>query len=202
MEIRLNPGQGFGSATRDRPKIRPQTARVARWYRTAIDCLPSYTKARVHLAEIYSSSDRASDAEALLIPAISSGDPEVRWRLADVLASQKRYAEAEVHMQAAQFGFEALLQRHLLAFADHGAEFYAGSGNNRRRAIDLARVNLANRPTLRAFEQAHDIAVNAGDREVASQILAEARRDGGAPPLFGRRVSRSHILGNGKEQPV
>jgi tetratricopeptide (TPR) repeat protein len=43
----------------------PQTARAARWYRTAIDCLPSYTKARVHLAEIYSSSGRASDAEAL-----------------------------------------------------------------------------------------------------------------------------------------
>ena len=39
------------------------------------------SKARVHLAEIYSSSGRAGDAEALLIPAISSGDPEVRWRL-------------------------------------------------------------------------------------------------------------------------
>lgn len=54
----------------------------------------------------------------------------------DVLASQGRYAEAEVHMQAARFGFEALLERHFLAFADHGAEFYAGSGNNSRRAVD------------------------------------------------------------------
>ena len=77
-------------------------------------------------------------------------------------------------MHAAQTGFEALLERHLLAFADHGAEFYAGSGDDPRRALDLARVNVANRPTLRAFEQAHDIAVNAGDREAASQILAEA----------------------------
>jgi hypothetical protein len=39
-------------------------------------------------------------------------------------------------MQAARFGFEALLERHFLAFADHGAEFYAGSGNNSRRAVD------------------------------------------------------------------
>jgi hypothetical protein len=39
----------------------------------------------------------------------------------------------------------------------------------------VARVNVANRPTLRAFEQAHDIAVNAGDMEAASQILAEAK---------------------------
>ena len=171
----------------------PQTARAARWYRTAIDCLPSYTKARVHLAEIYSSSGRASDAEALLIPAVTSGDPEVRWRLADVLASQKRYAEAEVHMQAAQFGFEALLERHLLAFADHGAEFYAGSGNNWRRALDLARVNVANRPTLRAFEQAHDIAVNAGDMEAASQILAEATmRWGSATAFRSSRLAKSH----------
>jgi tetratricopeptide (TPR) repeat protein len=152
----------------------PQTARAARWYRKAIACLPSYTKARVHLAEIYASDGRDTDAEALLIPAISSGDPEVRWRLADLLASQKRYAEAEMHMQAAQAGFGALLERHLLAFADHGAEFYAGSGNDRRRALDLARINVANRPTLRAFEQAHDMAVNAGDRDAASQILAEA----------------------------
>ena len=122
----------------------PQTARAARWYRIAIECLPSYTKARVHLAEIYLASGQSSDAEALLIPAISSGDPEVRWRLADALASQERYAEAEVHMQEARFGFEALLERHLLAFADHGAEFYAGSGNDMRRALNLARVNVAN----------------------------------------------------------
>jgi tetratricopeptide (TPR) repeat protein len=172
----------------------PQTDQAARWYRTAIDCFPSYTKARVHLAEIYSSSGRASDAEALLTPAIPTGDPEVRWRLADVLALQKRHAEAEVHMQAAQYGFEALLERHLLAFADHGAEFYAGSGNNWRRALDLASVNVANRPTLRAFEQAHDIAVNAGDMEAASQILAEATtRWGSAIAFQSSRLAKSHL---------
>ena len=171
----------------------PQTARAARWYRIAIECLPSYTKARIHLAEIYSSSGQASEAEALLIPAISSGDPEVRWRLADALASQKRYVEAEVHMQAARFGFEALLERHLLAFADHGAEFYAGSRNDWRRALDLARVNVANRPTVRAFEQAHDVAVNAGDLEAASQLLSEAtKRWGSAAAFRTSRLTMSH----------
>jgi tetratricopeptide (TPR) repeat protein len=171
----------------------PQTDRAEPWYRKAIDCLPSYTKARVHLAEIYSSSGRANDAEALLIPAISSGDPEVRWRLADLVASQKRHAEAEVHMQAARFGYEALLERHLFAFADHGAEFYAGSGKNWRRALQLARINVANRPTLRAFEQAHDIAVNAGDTAAASQILAEAKmRWGSAAAFRSSRLAKSH----------
>ena len=171
----------------------PEIDRAALWYRAAIGCLPSYTKARVHLAEIYSSSGRASDAEALLIPAISSGDPEVRWRLADVLASQKRYAEADVHMQAAQVGFEVLLERHLLAFADHGAEFYTGSGRNWRRALDLARVNMKNRPTQRAFEQAHSIATNAGDMEAASQILAEAMMQwGSATPFRSSSLAKSH----------
>ena len=171
----------------------PQANRAAQWYRTAIDYLPSYTKARVHLAEIYSLSGQADDAEALLIPAIPSGDPEVRWRLADVLASQNRYAEAGVHMQAAHLGFEALLDRHLLAFADHGAEFYAGTGNNWRRALDLARVNVANRPTLRAFEQSNDIAVKAADMEAASQILAEAMmRWGSAAAFRSSRLVKSH----------
>jgi hypothetical protein len=96
-------------------------------------------------------------------------------------------------MQAAQFGFGALLERHLLAFADHGAEFYAGSGNNWRRALELARVNVANRPTLRAFEQAHDIAVKAGDMEAASQIRAAAtRRWGSAAAFRSSRLAKSH----------
>src|SRR5262249_26941135 len=36
----------------------PETAHAARWYQRAIECLPGYTKARVHLAEIYSSYGR------------------------------------------------------------------------------------------------------------------------------------------------
>jgi tetratricopeptide (TPR) repeat protein len=141
----------------------PQTAQASQWYRKAIDCLPGCTKARVHLAEIYSSTGQTSDAEALLVPAIASGDPEVRWRLADLMASLGKTAAAEAHMQAARAGFEFLLARHPLAFADHGAEFFAGSGNDCCRALELARVNVANRPTPRALDQARAIAAHAGD---------------------------------------
>jgi hypothetical protein len=45
------------------------------------------------------------------------------------------------------------------AFADHAAEFHAGSGDDRRRALKLARANVANRPTRRAVEQAGAIAM-------------------------------------------
>jgi hypothetical protein len=36
----------------------PQAVQASQWYQKAIDCLPAYTKARVHLAEIYSSIGR------------------------------------------------------------------------------------------------------------------------------------------------
>jgi hypothetical protein len=149
-----------------------------------VDCLPGYTKARVHLAEIHALSGRSEVAEALLVPPLTSGDPEVPWRLADALVARSRYGEAEEHMDAARFGFETLLERHLLAFADHGAEFYAGSGNDLCRALDLARVNVANRPTLRAFQQAHAIAENSGDTKAASELFSEATMRWSSVPAF------------------
>ena len=142
----------------------PDPSLAAIWYRRAIAYLPGYVKARVHLAEIYASQGRTGDAEALLLPALSSRDPEVRWRLADVLIAQGRFEEGGRQLDAARSGFEALLGRHMLAFADHAVEFYAGSGNDSRRALELARANVANRPTRRAVKQADAIALNAGGR--------------------------------------
>jgi len=145
----------------------PETNRAALWYRRALAYLPGYVKARVHLAEIHISQGHTGDAEALLLPAaLSSRDPEVRWRLADVLIAQERFEEAETQIEAARLAFDELLQRHLLAFADHAAEFYDGSGNDSTRALELARVNVANRPIRRAVKQAYAIAVNADEARV------------------------------------
>jgi tetratricopeptide (TPR) repeat protein len=152
----------------------PQANRAAQWYRTAIDYLPCYVKARVHLAEIYLDRGEIGDARALLEPVLESCDPEVYWRLADVAGAAGDSAEAAMQLQAAQSGFEALLAKHPLAFADHGAEFYAGSGGDPARAFELARLNLANRPTLRAFEQAHATALAAGEAGVAEELIADA----------------------------
>jgi hypothetical protein len=140
----------------------PDPNLAALWYRRAITYLPGYVKARVHLAEIYGSQGQTGEAEASLVPALSSRDPEVRWRLADVLIMQGRFEEAQIQLDAARFGFEELLGRHLLAFADHAAEFYAGSGNDRQRALELVRLNVANRPTRRAIEQARAVAAMRG----------------------------------------
>jgi hypothetical protein len=133
------------------------------WYRQAIAYLPSYAKARVHLAETLLEQDRPGEAEVVLSPALSSADPEVRWRLADVLAAQGRQSEAETQLRAARMGFEDLLGKHTLAFADHAAEFYAGSGADPWRALGLARLNAANRPTRHASRRVQTLAALVGE---------------------------------------
>jgi hypothetical protein len=98
-------------------------------------------------------------------------------------------------MQAARSGFESLLARHLLAFADHCAEFYAASGEDCDRALKLARLNVVNRPTLRAFEQAHAIAVSAGDTDAASELFAEATwRWGDTAAFLSSRLAEGHLV--------
>src|SRR5262245_19317909 len=129
----------------------PNLPLAAHWYRHAIAVLPMYTRACVHLAEICSSVGNFSEAEALLRRVVAVADPVVACRLAAELGAQCRSEESDVHMKAARSGFEALLVRHLLAFAGHGAEFYAGSGSDYGRALHLARFNADNRPTLRAL---------------------------------------------------
>ena len=162
-----------------------QLSRAEQWYRKAIEYLPCYVKARVHLSEIYSREGRTRDAESLLIPAVSSGDPEVHWRLADIKTARGNFVDADAQMQVARRGFEILLGKHLLAFADHGAEFYSGSGDDVRRAFELAKFNVSNCPTLRGSEQAYATAIRAGELDGASKILQEAKERWGATLAFG-----------------
>ena len=176
----------------------PQSLRAANWYERAVGYLPSYISARVHLSEIYLDAGDLEDAEALLAPIVACGDPEVNWRLSEVLEAQSKHFEADVQRNAARSGFESLLGRHELAFADHAAEFYLSSGADPQRACDLARVNLANRPTRRAFELANVAALRVGDQRLASELLAQ----GGTQPAsahspFSTQNTSSIRSGNG-----
>jgi tetratricopeptide (TPR) repeat protein len=161
----------------------PQLARAEHWYRKAVVSLPCYVRARVHLAEICSATGRTLEAEATLRPALASGDPEVSWRLADVLHAEGS-VDAASYLEAARSRFEELLDKHLLAFADHGAEFYIGSGGDPLRALELAQINLRNRPTLRAFEQCYTIALEAGETDAANEISVKATKRWGNAPAF------------------
>jgi tetratricopeptide (TPR) repeat protein len=161
-----------------------QPSRAEKCYQKAIDYVPDYVKARVHLSEIYLERKMIGDAEAILIPALASGDPEVDWRFSEVMIAQDKVVDGKAYLESAARGFETLLDKHLLAFADHGAEFYSGSGDNPGRAFELASVNLANRKTLCAFEQTYQAAICDGQVEAASDILSAARIRWGASYAF------------------
>ena len=148
----------------------PDTTCAAQWYAMAIDYVPRYVKPRVHLAEIFLQGGRADDAIALLEPVLESGDPEVAWRLADAMLVAHQSHRSAAHLAAAAAGFEALLQRYTLAFADHGAEFYIGSGARADRAYALAMLNLGNRHTPRALQLACDTARAAGHDSIAANL--------------------------------
>jgi tetratricopeptide (TPR) repeat protein len=155
----------------------PNPDDAALWYHRAIAYLPGYVKARVHLAEIYADQGDIGEAESLLLPALASRDPEVCWRLADLLFAQGRFEEAKTQFDAARSGFDELLEKHVLAFADHAAEFYAGSGNDRHRALELARANAANRPTRHAARLAQAMEIKASGPGAAKEsIKGGARR--------------------------
>jgi tetratricopeptide (TPR) repeat protein len=154
----------------------PLLGRAEHWYRKAVLSLPCYVRARVHLAEICSATGRTREADEMLRPALASGDPEVSWRLADVLNAEGSFDEAASHLKVARSSFEVLLHKHMLAFADHGAEFYIGSGSDPLRALELAQINLRNRSTLRAFEQTYTIALEAGETDTAAELFAKATK--------------------------
>jgi tetratricopeptide (TPR) repeat protein len=160
----------------------PQPNLAAEWYEQAIKYVPGYVMARVHLAEVHLQRSQPEDAEATLQPAIPSAHPEVYWRLAEALRAKSRSADADKHLRFAGSRFEDLVRRHPLAFADHAAEFYVDSGDDHPRAMELARLNLANRPTLRAFELTYRTTIAAG--YPTSELLAAASKRWGHTAAF------------------
>jgi hypothetical protein len=90
-----------------------------------------------------------------------------------------------------------LLRKYPLAYADHGAEFYLAAGNDPARALELARLNLENRPTLRAFEQSVAAATAAGDRAAASNMVEAATNRWGATKAFETSSLQEQLQWNG-----
>ena len=94
-------------------------------------------------------------------------------------------------VSASPFTLRSGFGPHPLAFADHAAEFYAGSGNDCRRALELARANLANRPTRRALKQVQTIAMSAS--EAAGRTAGSGADDMNPGALIARRPAHSAL---------
>ena len=151
----------------------PDLDKASFWYTQAVNYLPGYTHASVHLAEIHLQNGKFGQARSLLNSVMESGDPEARWRMSELLAAEGNISASEVELEAARLMYEDLLSRHELAFADHAAEFYLGSGNKPVRALELSLLNLQNRSTIGAYEQAIEAAQAAGNPELTEKLTSE-----------------------------
>jgi tetratricopeptide (TPR) repeat protein len=158
-------------------------------YVEAIERVPSFVVATVHLAEIEAEQgDSAAAIARLEAVAVLSEDPEPAGLLAELLqesdaSASRRYADA------ARSKYDELLASYRLAFADHAAEFFAGPiGNEPQRAVALSLDNLAHRPTPRAFIVAIEAARSTADQELICELAQKAA------PLASRSVNLEQLL--------
>jgi tetratricopeptide (TPR) repeat protein len=108
------------------------SARAAGLYRQALEHLPEFVAANVHLAELAMAHGDVASAIARIEPiAMSSDEPEALALLGDLHMRTGQIARGRREIERARERYESLLSRHPLAFADHAAEFYLGAGANR-----------------------------------------------------------------------
>jgi tetratricopeptide (TPR) repeat protein len=124
-----------------------KSARI--WFAEAVDVLPLYAHAAVHLAP----SEPPADAIKLLEKIrATSDDPEV---LAALAKAQQRAGHADAAgplIDAAKKRYDEIVAKYPEAFADHAARFWLDLGNDPKKALELARLNAKNRGTEDALD--------------------------------------------------
>jgi tetratricopeptide (TPR) repeat protein len=150
-------------------------AKVRAYLLEAVEVMPTYAHAVVHLAGLEPADRALARLDAL---AATSDDPDVPAAQADALRRSGKTDEAAAATARARARYEELLGRIPLAFADHAATFFLGMGNDPPRALELARLNVDNRSTDEAIEL-WLTAAQAARSDTA--ICAAARRALGRP---------------------
>jgi tetratricopeptide (TPR) repeat protein len=141
------------------------------YHQAALERMPAYAHAAAHLARL-SPPDRA---ESILAPfTTSSDDPDIDAVLAEKARERGDTKAASDRIAKAAARYDQLVLRHPAAFADHAAQFWLDTANDPNKALDLARINLSNRRTVKAYQLAVLAALSAGDRAAACEIGTEA----------------------------
>ncbi|MFO0758578.1 MAG: hypothetical protein U0359_18945 [Byssovorax sp.] len=147
--------------------------RARAYYAAAVERLPGYAHAAMHLATL-SPPDRAVD---LLTPIVEvSDDPEIELVLAQRLRMRGDVTGADQRLAHVRARFDALVAARPEAFAEHAGFFYLDEGHDSRRALALAKQNLALRKTEKAYELALLAATAEGGGPELCAIGTEAQR--------------------------
>ena len=165
------------------------------YFAEAHELLPGYGHPAVHLAGL----DTPAEAIAVLEPLIGkTDDPQIDAAYADALRRVGRNDDANTALARAKARYEALVQKHELAFADHAAQFYLGLGQDPQRALSLARVNAKNRPTEPALDLWITAALAAGARDEACTAAAQGAALRYSTPAFKAMLATTRSGCDGK----
>jgi tetratricopeptide (TPR) repeat protein len=147
-------------------EARGKTEQAREWYEEALDVIPVYAHAAVHLA----ANDPPDKAIARLDPLTkTSDDPDVLAALADAHQRAKHDDDAKKWSAAARARYDELVKRHPEAFADHAARFFLKQGEA-KRSLELAQQNAKNRAT----EEALDLLLGAATAANAKDAMCDA----------------------------
>ena len=137
------------------------------WFGSAVNQVPQYAHAAVHLAPSQQPNVALAALEAI---AKTSDDPEVAHARALVLERLGKKEDAQKLLAEAAKGYDAILAKLPETYSDHAARFYLGAGNQPAKALELARANAKVRPT----EDADDLwmAAAAGAKQPAEACTA------------------------------
>lgn len=140
-------------------------------YEEAVDRLPGYVVANVHLAELEAEGGQRARAEARLatLRRDDMADPEPDAVLGEL-------AEDPDALSRAHDGYDAALARYPEAVWDHGAEFFLSGGDDPARGDSLAQMNLQLRRTERAYLLAMRGAMAVGDGARAASLSTLVER--------------------------
>ncbi|MGH7282767.1 MAG: tetratricopeptide repeat protein [Polyangiaceae bacterium] len=120
-----------------------------RVFAEAVQVLPSYTHAAVHLAAL-ETPERALE---ILTPLVdTTDDADVLAGMADALRRTGKTADATAMQARAKARYDELLKKYPEAFADHAATFYLGPQGDVKLALSLAKSNEENRKTEPSVE--------------------------------------------------
>lgn len=167
---------------------RPDLARPL--YETAVQLLPDYVVANVHLAELEASDGDVNQAIARLERiAGTTQDPEPLGLLSELLADSDPTRAAALGREATR-AYDTLLANYPLAFLDHGSELFAGPGpaHDATRALELAMTNLEHRRNARAFI----VAIAAAQTHGNDSLTCSLARD--AVHAEGKNINLANLL--------
>ena len=139
--------------------------------------MPQHLRLTVETAVALESIGKRQAAIDMLTPLLDeTGDPDVPNLLAGWLADAGDSTQASAMTEQAKQGFAKHMATLPAAYAAHAVELWAGPGKDLPRALELAKFNAKNSPTVPALGLLLDMASEAEDLPTACEAATKLRR--------------------------